>query len=302
LKWLEISLTLKGELAEAAVEVISRYSPNSIAMEYPLEANRLDPNAQVLIRSYLKDDQDLEQRRKVIEEGLWHLSQIEPFDPPNFNWVEEDGWEDAWKEHYQPIKIGERLLIQPVWLPPKPTDRITILMDPGMAFGTGTHPTTQLTLLALEKHLHPGQSVVDLGCGSGILSIAAAHLGASHVFALDIDPTAVKYAQKNVNVNSLGDMVSILEGSIEDLIGQDGISTLPADLLVANILAKVLIELIERGLGEAVRPNGLLILSGILDHQAEDVIQAADQHNLKLLETSESEDWRALVLKRNSPQ
>jgi ribosomal protein L11 methyltransferase len=301
LKWLEISLTLTGEVAEAAVEVISRFTPNSIAMEYPLENNELDPKAQVLVRAYLEQNPDLETTRKSIEEGLWHLSQIINFDPPEFSWIEEEHWEQAWKEHYQPIQIGERLLIQPAWLPVQPSERIPIFIDPGMAFGTGTHPTTQLCLLALEKYLSPGQSVVDLGCGSGILSIAAALLGASEVLALDIDPNAITNAYENVKKNSLEGKIIIQLGSLDKLIAQEEIRESSCDLILANILSKVLIELIENGLGEAVRPDGLLILSGILDHQAENVIQAAQAHNIDHLETNEIEDWRSLVLKRNSP-
>lgn len=301
MKWLEISLTLTGEVAEAAVEVISRFTPNSIAMEYPLENNELDQKAQVLVRAYLEQNHDLENIRKSIEEGLWHLSQIVYFDPPEFSWVEEEQWEQTWKEHYQPIQIGERLLIQPAWLPVQPTERIPIFIDPGMAFGTGTHPTTQLCLLALEKYLSPGQMVVDLGCGSGILSIAAALLGASEVLALDIDPNAINNAYDNVKNNSLEGKIFIQQGSLERVIAQDEVQESSCDLILANILSKVLIELIENGLGDAVRPEGCLILSGILDYQAENVIQVAQAHNMEHLETNEIEDWRSLVLKRNSP-
>jgi len=117
LKWLELTLSLSGEIAEAAVEVISRYAPNSIALEYPLDGSQIDPNALAVIHAYLEPNDELEVQRRAIEQGLWHLSQIEPFPAPEFHWIEEQQWEDAWKDHYQPIKIGEKLLIQPAWLP-----------------------------------------------------------------------------------------------------------------------------------------------------------------------------------------
>jgi ribosomal protein L11 methyltransferase len=301
LKWLELTLSLSGEIAEAAVEVISRYAPNSIALEYPLDGSQIDPNAQAVIHAYLEPNEELEVQRRAIEQGLWHLSQIEPFPEPEFRWIEEQQWEDAWKEHYQPIKIGEKLLIQPAWLPVQATHRIPIIMDPGMAFGTGTHPSTQLCLMALEKHLIKDQKVIDLGCGSGILSIAAVHLGASEVLALDIDANAVKVALENVEINSVSHALTIRQGSLESLLADEGSQTSSTDLLVANILAKVLIDLIHNGLDQAIKPGGLLILSGILDHQVEEVLHVAQGHNLDPLETYEIQDWRALVLKRKSP-
>ncbi len=301
MKWLELTLSLSGEIAEAAVEVISRYAPNSIALEYPLDGSQIDPNAQAVIHAYLEPNEELESQRRAIEQGLWHLSQIEPFPEPEFRWIEEQQWEDAWKEHYQPIKIGEKLLIQPAWLPVQATHRIPIIMDPGMAFGTGTHPSTQLCLMALEKHLIKDQKVIDLGCGSGILSIAAVHLGASEVLALDTDANAVKVAQENVEINSVSHALTIRQGSLESLLADEGSQTSSTDLLVANILAKVLIDLIHNGLDQAIKPGGLLILSGILDHQVEEVMQVAQEHNLDPLETYRIQDWRALVLKRKSP-
>lgn len=301
MKWLEVSLTLNGELAEAAAEVISRYTQNSIAMEYPLEGEQLPPYNQVTLRAYLRDDQDLEEARRAIETGLWHLSQIEPFDPPHFNWIEEEHWEDAWKDHFQPIKVGERLLVQPAWLPIEDSRRIPILMDPGMAFGTGTHPTTQLCLLALEQYLQPGQRVVDLGCGSGILSIAAAKLGASQVLALDIDPIAVDYAKENVEQNGLSGEIEVVQGSLAYLQRDVDLVNTGIDILIANILTKILLQLLQEGLVNTLRPEGLLVLSGILDHQVEEILQAAEDSDLEYLATGVMQDWRSLILKRKSP-
>ena len=302
MKWLEITLSLTGELAEAAAEVIPRYTPNSIAMQYPLEGDRIDPQAEVVLRAYLEDGRDVEQTRQAIEADLWHLSKIEPFDPPSFNWIEGDRWEDAWKDRYQPIQIGERLLIQPAWLPIEDPDRIPILIDPGMAFGTGTHPSTQLCLLALEKYLQPGQRVVDLGCGSGILAIAAAKLGASRVLALDIDEAAVRYSQKNIKANSLDQEIIVAQGSLEYLQGDHEFAETGFELLLANILARVLLDLLQGGLANTLPADGILVLSGILDHQAEELVQVGSSQDLEHLETGEIQEWRSLVFKRKSPR
>jgi ribosomal protein L11 methyltransferase len=302
LKWLEVSLSLTGELAEAAVGVLSRYAPNSIAMEYEDTGAGIDPAGIIILRAYLPDDDDLDRNRQAIEESLWHLSQIKSFDPPRFDWVEEQNWEDSWKARYQPIRVGECILIQPAWLPAPETNRVVILMDPGMAFGTGTHPTTQLCLLALEKHLVPGARVVDLGCGSGILSIGAIHLGAGEVLALDTDGTAVDSTRQNAAANSLAGRINVLQGSLEVLRSLSVSTGESPDLLVANILSKVILDLLQQGLGESVRPGGILVLSGILDNQAEEVVQAAGAHSLEHLETGSIDDWRAIVLKRKPVQ
>src|SRR6185436_12087771 len=171
----------------------------------------------VNVRAYLPADANLESTRAALEEALWHLGQILPLPSPKYQTVAEADWAEAWKVNFHPLRLGRRLMIVPAWLnPPLEPEDIPIRIDPGMAFGTGTHPTTQLCLAAIEKHLRPGQAVLDLGTGSGILSVAAAKLGAGPILALDIDAEAVRVARENTALNGVADRIQIEEGSLAE--------------------------------------------------------------------------------------
>jgi ribosomal protein L11 methyltransferase len=210
--------------------------------------------------------------------------------------VEETDWAERWKDRFQPIRIGRRLVIVPAWMEPPAAPSLPILLDPGMAFGTGAHPSTRLVLAALEDHLLPGASVADLGCGSGVLSIAACRLDASRVLALDIDAEAVRATEENTACNGLQAAIEIRQGSLEELLAQG-----PFDLLMANILASALEDLLRQNLAGALSPGGIAILSGILDTQMEQVLRVAESEGFRWVETRSEEDWRALVLKRTPP-
>ncbi len=295
--WLEVSLAVSGELAEAVADLLARHAPGGVA----LEAEQPEPEGAlsaglVVLRAYLPQDGRLADRRRAIEEGLWHLGRIQPLPAPAFQTVAEQDWAEAWKAHYRPIAIGRRLLILPAWLPIPPGERQPLILDPGMAFGTGTHPSTQLCLAALEDYLQPGCSAVDLGCGSGILSIAAARLGAGRVLALDNDPLAVRVARENLERNGLADRVEIRLGSLPEALAENAASG--TRLLLANILAPVLEAMLVEGLAGTVVPEGVVILSGILDHQAHHLVAACAECGLTVVETRADGDWRALVLKR----
>jgi ribosomal protein L11 methyltransferase len=296
--WLEVSITLSGELAEAVSDLFSRHVPHGVALEaMPQQESQLNSQL-VMVRAFLPVDDQLEERRRAIEEGLWHLSQIQSLPQAQFRFIHEQDWEDAWKKHYKPIAIGKKLVIQPAWLPLENTNRIPIFMDPGMAFGTGTHPTTQLCLTAIEETLQSGQSVIDIGCGSGILSVAAARLGAGRVLAVDIDPVALKNARKNIDLNNIGDVVSLSHGSLELLLEEIPSSRVPAHMVVANIITKTLEALIHNGLGKTILPEGILILSGILDHQVETIQNACEKTSLQIIEIRSMDDWRAVIIKQ----
>jgi ribosomal protein L11 methyltransferase len=301
LKWLEISISLSGELAEPVSDLFSRYAPNGVALEATNQQGSQAKPQPVTLRAFLPADDQLEERRKAIEEGLWHLGQIQSLPPAQFHYIQEEDWEDAWKTHYKPITIGTKLVIQPAWLPIEEKDRIPILMDPGMAFGTGTHPTTQLCLTAIEDYLQSGQLVIDIGCGSGILSIAAALLGAKQVLALDIDSTALQNARKNIECNDVSNIVSLSQGSLDLLLEELPSPRVPAHLVVANIITKTLEVMIQSGLGKTILPAGTLILSGILDHQVEIIQGACVKAGLRIIETRSLEDWQAVVIKRIPP-
>jgi ribosomal protein L11 methyltransferase len=301
LKWLEVSISLSGELAEPVSNLFSRYVQGGVSLEY-VDQGEAPINSQlVTVRAFLPADDRLSERREAIEEGLWHLGQIQKLPQANFRFIDEQDWENAWKAHYKPIRIGSRLMIQPAWLPLQEKDRLPIFMDPGMAFGTGTHPTTQLCLTAIEETVQKGRSVVDIGCGSGILSIAAAKLGANKVLALDIDSIALQNARKNIKINDVSSIVTTAQGSLDRLLEEIPSPWIPAHLVVANIITKTLEEMIFAGLGKTILPEGTLILSGILDHQVGLIQNACEAKGLQVIETRAMDDWRALVIKRIPP-
>jgi ribosomal protein L11 methyltransferase len=297
--WLRISLETSGELAEAVADVLARYVPGGVAVEAPEPGlAAMLPQPPVRVTAYLPLDEHAAPRRAAIEEGLWQLAQITPIPPAEFTAIEAQDWAETWKQRYRPVPIGERLLIVPSWIDPPATARLSLVLDPGMAFGTGTHPSTQMCLQALEDHLREGDRVVDLGCGSGILAIAAARLGASRVLALDIDPLAVEATSENCNRNAVADRITTRLGSLDELAGDRMAAFRPADLLLANILAPVLVEMLQAGLADHIQPDGLAILSGILDEQLPAVLGAAETVGLKPLDVLRTDDWRTPVLKK----
>ncbi len=299
MKWLEISLTLDNELAEAVADLLSRYSPQGVAISsqvHPSATLENDLHGVVNVRAYLTVDEDLKVKQAAIEEGLWHLGQIMPIPDPSCRFLEDEDWQDAWREHYEPIPVGRRLLVLPAWVKPPEGERLPIILDPGMAFGSGTHPSTRLCLLALDKYLRPGYHVVDLGCGSGILSIAAARLGAGKILALDIDPKAVQITRENLKRNHITDRVTVNVGSLPELHAVIQDQGLKLQFVMANILAPTLEKMIKAGLTKTIYPNGTLVLSGILDVQVESLATLCEQFGLSVFDILGEGDWRALLL------
>ncbi|TET82763.1 MAG: 50S ribosomal protein L11 methyltransferase [Anaerolineales bacterium] len=299
MKWLEVSFTAEGELAEAIADLLARFASGGVAIESDqivdddAEGHPIGP---VGVRAYLPVGEHLQAQRQRLEEGLWHLGQILSLPEPSYRLLPEEDWKHSWQESHHPVRVGRRLLILPAWSQAPIGDRLPLILDPDMAFGTGTHPTTRLCLAALEDHLHPGQTVIDLGCGSGILSIAAARLGASQVYAWDIDPQAVQVARRNVIRNELSETIQVKVGSLSELLAEGKELSPTADLLLANILASTLKQMILTGLSQAVAVGGILILSGILDQQVKPLLATSAKHSLQLIEIRAEDDWRALVL------
>jgi len=288
-EWLEVSVEVDHETAEAVAEVLSRYAHHGVVVEGGPDGWDTDP---VVVRGYLPADDDLWSRRKKIEEGIWHLGQIRPIPDPSFRTVAEQDWAEAWKERLKVLHVGERIVICPSWLAYDPDpEEIVIELDPGMAFGTGLHPTTQSCLRALERFLRPEMRVLDLGTGSGILAIAAVKLGAERVLALDTDEQAVKVACSNMVKNGVDGSVSVRQGSLSEVTGS-------YDLVVVNILARVILEMVEGGLSVRLRPGGLLIAAGITDDQVSAVTAAFESGGLELVGQRQQGDWVSLVAKR----
>ena len=300
-RWLEVSLTVDGELAEAVADVIGRYTSQGVVMEQAVRYNDAEdegtPYGPVKVFGYMVVDSTLEQRRMKLEEALWHLSQIQPLPPAEYREIEDQDWMAAWQEHYRPIPIGEKLMILPAWIEPTDKQRIPIKIDPSMAFGTGTHPTTQLCLALLEKHLTAGDAVIDIGCGSGILSIAAVKLGASKVVAVDIDQAAIRSTRENAALNGVAEQIDSGVGSLwEILIGYYSLRRAP--LVLANILAPVIMRMFGEGLSDTIKNGGKIILSGILDEQSPAVEAEAEIHGLRFVERMIQNDWVGLVYQK----
>ena len=275
--WIEITLVVDGEAAEAVADLLQRYGHQGVAVEQngimpdSWDEGEVPPPESLTVRAYIPDDDRVESAKKQLEEALGHMSMMYPMPTPVYNIINEENWAEAWKVHYQPVRIGQHLLIRPRWVEMEAQpDDVVISLDPGMAFGTGTHPTTQLCLEALEAHVQHGYQVLDLGCGSGILAIAAAKLGASQVIGFDIDPIAVKATIENAEDNGVGDKIKAYKGSLENVIT----SARRFDLVVVNILAKIIIPMCDEGLGQTVRPGGKALFSGLIEEQADEVEDA----------------------------
>ena len=301
MNWLEVSLTVNGELAEAVADVLARFAPNGVtteqAVDFVNDEDEGTPVGPITVRAYLPADDRLEETRQKLEESLYYLGMIQALPAPTFTPIADQNWMEAWKEHYQPIPIGKKLIIVPAWLESPDATRIPIKIDPGMAFGTGTHPTTQLCLELLEKSFDEHSAIIDVGCGSGILSIGALKLGADFAIGVDLDEASVRASRENADANDiaperfaigLGSVTEILEGKFE---------VRQAPLVLVNILAPVIIRLFGMGLGDLVTPGGKLILSGILAEQTDSVLSVAQGLGLKFVEQRQMGDWVALVLK-----
>lgn len=296
MKWLEVSICVGGELAEAVAELFARYASEGVALEW-LPGDEHHPHEGIKVTVYVPVEGDVNAAKSKVEEGLWHLGQISPLPEAEYRLIEDGDWKQAWRDHYQPIPVGESLLIIPAWMTVADADRHPIILEPGMAFGTGTHPTTKLCLRAMETHIHRGDRVLDVGTGSGILSIAAVRLGAEHVWALDTDPDAIDVASENLDRNNVSAFIQLHVGDLSEVVRSNNIT--PVDMLVANILAPVLISLLEEGMSDALRPEGTMILSGILFDQVDPLLELAEQSSLILKEIYSEDEWRALVLRKS---
>jgi ribosomal protein L11 methyltransferase len=321
--WLEVSLIVEAELVEPVSEVLARFAPDGVVVESTAvtagpddsEGHAIGP---LRVAAYLPVDDMLEEKRQRLEESLWYLGRIRPLPAPAFQVIEQQDWSESWKVHYRPIRIGQRLVVVPAWLENPHPERIPIRIDPGMAFGTGTHPTTQLCLAIVEEYLGLDgrrqtadgdkrlpktavggrrSAVIDLGCGTAILAIAALKLGAERALGVDIDPEAVQAAQENVAANGVSDRLELAVGSLEEVLaGKFGLRR--GELVLANILAPVLVRLLGEGLADLVSPGGVLVLSGILAEQGGEVQAALEASGLKLIEQRQMGDWVALAGER----
>lgn len=290
--WLEVSVEVDGEAAEAVSEVFNRYGHGGAVIEEAFGEMGKTVSGTLTVKAYLPFENGQAAGQREIEEALWHLSQLYPIPVPCFRHLSEEDWAHAWKKHYRVLHIGQHLVVKPSWqtYTPDPKD-VVVELDPGMAFGTGLHPSTRLCLTALEKYLIRGMKALDVGTGSGILAIAAAKLGANSVLALDTDPTAVKVARANVAANKVEHIVSVQSGSLPTLEPQGQ----AFDIILVNILAETIVELLDEGLVHRLKEAGLIVAAGLIKSQETMVTEALNAQDVNIVECLQERDWVALV-------
>ncbi len=295
--WLEIAVQVAGIDAEAVADTFRPHCPGGVAIELAIrtqgDGDVVDGDAPALVKGYLPPGVDSARVRRSLRLVL-RFAPLES--PPRWRRarrLREERWRDSWKRYFKPQRIGERLLVKPSWAKYKvKAGDAVIEIDPGMAFGTGQHPTTAMCLRALENRLRPRQAVLDLGAGTGILAIAAAKLGAGRVLALDIDPQAVKAARENVALNGVRGVVEVREGTLPE-----GAPGRRFDLIVANI-SGLTIERLAANLAGALRQSGTLIVSGFLEDTVEALDRALAAAGVTVDRVEAEGVWRAITATR----
>ncbi|HEY6284278.1 MAG TPA: 50S ribosomal protein L11 methyltransferase [Ktedonobacteraceae bacterium] len=302
--WLELTVQTHPEAVESVSELLNRYTTGGVAIEEPIELvdegqeYRVLTGQPVKVHAYLPIDGKEEAARQQVAEGLWHLSSLGPQFVGDLQTrvVYEEDWANAWKDYYHVTHIGQRLVIRPSWREYLPKNNEVILeLDPGMAFGTGLHPTTRMCLEQIEQRMRPDMRVLDVGTGSGILALAAAKLGATNVYCIDNSSVAVESAVANAEMNHMSDRMNVILGVLDEteaihLSGQ-------YDLVLANIIARV-IGSIASNLAQVLVPDGILITSGIIEdrrHEAENPLLAT---GLKLIDQVMIDDWVTLIMQK----
>lgn len=299
--WLELAVEADVEAVEAVSEILGRVAPGGTSVEPAFElvdeglGARVDPSRPAIVRAYVPARDPAAVERAIAEVGaaLGHLQAfgLRPIGELATRIVHEADWADAWKAHFPVIRVGRRVVIRPTWRRHRRSpDDVVIGLDPGMAFGTGLHPTTRLCLAAIETladgGLVAGARVLDVGCGSGILAIAAAKLGAAEVLGVDTDPIAVDATAANADRNGVADSVRARHGSLPS-------AAPPFDVVVANLIASLLIAL-AAPLADELRPSGTLLASGIHVDREGEVRDAFGRAGLGVQERTIEGDWVAL--------
>ena len=283
-RWLEFAVEVPREAEEAAADILRRFAPRGVAIETAGES--------VVVKAWLPDGTDIARQRRAVRRALASL----PATATRTRWLREEDWAEAWKAYFPVLHVSRRLVVCPAWRSYRArAGEAVIRLDPGMAFGTGQHPTTLMCLQALEETVRPGADVLDLGAGSGILALAAARLGAlrgspASVLALDTDPVAVRAARENVRLNGLEAIVRVEEGTLRAGMG-------PFDVIAANISAAVIVELAE-AMAAALKPGGVLIAGGFSEARAGEVAAALTAAGLRAERTLSEGEWRTLVGRR----
>ncbi|MBO0462388.1 50S ribosomal protein L11 methyltransferase [Enterococcus sp. DIV1298c] len=311
MKWNEVKIETASEAVEAVANILMEAGASGVAIEDSLDVENFksDPYGEILtkedfttieegaiVMAYFPETIFLPEILPFIKERVTKLPEFGLAIGKNIvtvSEVEESNWATAWKKYYHPVRITRLLTVVPSWESYQTNDPLEkiITLDPGMAFGTGTHPTTSLTLQALESTLRGGERLLDVGTGSGVLSIAAKHLGAKEVYAYDLDEVAVRSAKENMDLNEVAKDVHV---AANDLL--KGIE-IESDVIVANILADIILLMIPDA-WRLLKQTGTLIVSGIIEEKKEMVLAAMEEQGFVVDQVFQQKDWYAIMLKK----
>jgi ribosomal protein L11 methyltransferase len=310
LKWSEICIQTTNEAVEPISNILHESGASGLVIEDPLdlskehqntfgeifELNPTDyPAEGVYIKAYLLMNDVFKETVEDIQSKVGYLPNFEIDIGKNLvtlTEIDEEDWATAWKKYYKPVKVSKNVTIVPTWEYYKPSaEEIIIELDPGMAFGTGTHPTTILSIQALEQYLQRNDIVIDVGSGSGVLSIASALLGAKHIYAYDLDDVAVHSTKINATLNNLNNQIDAKQNNLLENVN------IKANVIVSNILAEIIVKFVADAWNN-LKKDGLFITSGIIQDKKQIVIDELKQKGFAILEINEMEDWISIVAKK----
>lgn len=310
MKWAEITIKTTTEAVEAITNILYEQNVGGVSIEDPKDFKFQKKNDfdwdfveeeifnsgydGVIIKTYITEERDVTEDINLIKEKINNLKEFgidigEAI--VELSQVDEEDWANEWKNYYKPTKIGENIVVKPTWEEYEvQANDLIIELDPGMAFGTGTHETTSMCMVELEKYVKPESKVFDIGCGSGILAIAAAKLGAKEVLAVDLDEVAVRVSKENVELNKVEDAVTVKHGNLMDVVKDR------ADIVVANIIADI-IKILAKDVHNFMKDDAVFISSGIIHAKVEEVKESLIENGFEIMEVQTLGEWNAIVSK-----
>ena len=314
MKWTEVLIKVDPQAVEAVTDILYGLGAQGVAIDEPVDVQKLredelywdyidekllenDTEETKIMAYFSEEETNLPEKIAVIREKIRNLTEFGlsiGSGTVELSNVNQEDWESAWKQYFKPVHVTDRIVVKPEWEEYSPQEgEIVIEIDPGMAFGTGTHETTSMCINQIEKNLKAGDRVIDIGSGSGILSMASVLLGAEKATGVDLDPVAVRVALENVELNNLQDKIDILHGNLTDVIREK------ADIVVANIMADIILILLE-DVREFIKDDGLFISSGIIQEKRAAVEARLLEKNFSIVEVETKGEWCAITAQKKS--